>query len=163
MQSQQQAAINQSTYLSTLSNVPSQRLKPFVESLLPHMGQVEVLNNRTGLIMVPGTDTVQGTNFHLGEVLVSEAHVRLHLDTTLDTGSDADGTAGERVTEGYGAYLGRDLELSLAVAILDAALQGNVMQEAILSFVRAEAQRQAKADDLLLRQVEATRIEMETF
>jgi len=136
---------DQSDYLSTLSNVPAERIKPFVDSILPDLGEVEVLSNRTGLVMLPYTDSVQNTTFHLGEVLVSEARVRL----------------GDQ--EGYGACLGRDLEQSLAIAILDAALQADRLADPIWHFVRGEKSRQKQADDALLRQVEATRAEMETF
>jgi alpha-D-ribose 1-methylphosphonate 5-triphosphate synthase subunit PhnG len=112
---------------------------------LPQLGKVDVLQNRTGLVMVPYTDSVQGSVFHLGEVLVAEARVR--LDTQ----------------EGYGAVMGRDLAQALAVAILDAALQANQCTPQIWDFVHAEAVKQTEAEELLLRQVEATRVEMETF
>lgn len=150
MHQNQAPEINQSDYLSVLTTVPPARLKPFTESLLPHLGEIEVVTNRTGLVMVPGTDTVQGINFHLGEVLVSEAHVQL---------TTSDGSTGQ----GYGACFGRDLEQSLAIAILDAALQARTMSKAIMTFVAAEAHLQAEADHELLRQVESTRVEMETF
>ena len=142
--------MSQSAYLSILTGVPTYRLKPFVESLISSLGNIDVLLNRTGLIMVPGTDTVQGTNFHLGEVLVSEAHVRIEFST---------GSVGE----GYAACLGRDLEQSLAIAILDAALQAEVMSETIFNFIKTEADLQTHNDSQLMRRVEATRVEMETF
>lgn len=137
--------LTQSEYLSILTNVPAERIKPFVDELLPQLGEIDVLKNRTGLIMIPYTDSVAGTPFHLGEVLVAEAHVRV----------------GER--EGYAAVLGRDLEQALAVAILDAAVQSALLLDKIEPFIAAEAARQAAADEALLRQVEATRVEMETF
>lgn len=137
--------MDQSTYLSVLSQVPAERIKPFVDGLLPDLGQVSVQSNRTGLVMLPYTESVHLTRFHLGEVLVSEARVALHGTT------------------GYGACLGRDLEQSLAIAILDAALQADIMTESIYQFVEAEARTQAADEETLLRQVEATRIEMETF
>lgn len=116
------------------------------EAILPALGEVQVLSNRTGLVMLPYTDTSQGTRFHLGEVLVAEAHVRL-----------ANGV------EGYGACVGRDLLHALAVALLDAALVAGIARERILAFLVEQAAAQAAADELLLRQVEATRVEMETF
>lgn len=142
--------MSQTNYLSILTSVPGYRLKPFVDSLIPRLGEIHVLTNRTGLIMVPGTDTVQGVNFHLGEVLVSEAHVKLACES------------GES-KEGYAACLGRDLEQSLAIAILDAAIQSQLMIEPIINFVKAESSLQTQNDDQLLRRVEATRVEMETF
>lgn len=137
--------MNQSEYLSILTNIPPDQLKTFVDDLLPQLGKVDVLQNRTGLVMVPYTDSVQGSVFHLGEVLVAEARVRL----------------GEQ--EGYGAVMGRDLPQALAVAILDAALQADLQTAVITQFVQTEAEKQAELETLLLRQVEATRVEMETF
>lgn len=137
---------HQSTYLSTLTQVPGEQVKSFVDGLLLQIGdEVDVIHNRTGLVMLPYTDSVNGTVFHLGEVLVAEAQVRI---------------AGH---EGYGAVLGRDLQQALAVAILDAALQADLLTEEITAFVDSQAQLQANAEDQLLRQVEATRVEMETF
>lgn len=132
-------------YLTVLTHAPADEVKTFVDSLLACLAEVQVLTNRTGLVMLPYTDTVQGTLFHLGEVLIAEAHVRV----------------GEH--EGYAACLGRDLQQALAIAILDAAIRGGQATDKISRFVTTLAQLQAKADDLLLRQVEATRVELETF
>jgi alpha-D-ribose 1-methylphosphonate 5-triphosphate synthase subunit PhnG len=140
-----QENFNQSDYLSVLAQAPADSVKTFADSLLPRLGDVEVLTNRTGLVMLPYTDTVQGSTFHLGEVLVAEARVRI----------------GEQ--EGYGSVLGRDLQQALAVAVLDTAVQSNLLVDKIMAFVNAEAKTQAAAQELLLRQVEATRVEMETF
>ncbi|MEZ4634960.1 MAG: phosphonate C-P lyase system protein PhnG [Caldilineaceae bacterium] len=130
----------QADYLSVLSRVPAERLKSFVEALLPHLGHVDALRNRTGLAMIPYTESVENSVFHLGEAQVRVGDV-----------------------EGYGACLGRDLEQALAIAILDAALQGERWVASIVEFLRAEQATQTAEDDLLLRQVEATRVEMETF
>ena len=136
----------QSAYLSILTHAPADAVKVFVEDIIPHLGAIEVLINRTGLVMLPYTDTSTGTRFHLGEALVSEAHVRIN-----------------HVTEGYAVCVGRDLQQSLAVALLDAALTANIMTDAIEVFVTEQAIAQQANDETLLKQVEATRIEMETF
>ncbi len=141
----------QSAYLTVLAHTPPDALKPFTEAILMHLEEIEVLENRTGLVMLPYTDSVQGTAFHLGEVLMSEAHVRI----------------GE--CAGYGACLGRDLEQALAIAILDATLQAQdypvtaALHDNIRDFVAEQAQQQTDADQELLRKVEATRVEMEVF
>ncbi|MER3482332.1 MAG: phosphonate C-P lyase system protein PhnG [Meiothermus sp.] len=137
----------QSTWLTVLNRAPAEEVKAFAEGLLPELEPcgLEVLENRTGLVMLPGQDTAQGASFHLGEVLVSEARVKL----------------GE--VEGYTVCLGRDLEQALAVAILDAAMQGGPHTEQIATFVARQRAEQEAADLRLLRQVEATRVEMETF
>lgn len=136
----------QGQILTVLTHAPADAVKAIAEEILPHLGEVTVLLNRTGLVMLPYTDSAQGTIFHLGEVLVSEAHLR------LESGQD-----------GYALVTGRDLVQAVAIAVLDAALQGQVMTEQIMAFVREQAALQAKADEDLLRLVETTRVEMETF
>ncbi len=131
--------------LSILTHAPAQEVKDFVDALLPDLGDVQVLLNRTGLVMLPYTDSRKGTLFHLGEVLVAEALVRL----------------GE--ARGYAVCVGRDQEQALAVAILDAALRAGLQVERIEAFVAAQARAIAAADQELLRCVEATRVELETF
>ena len=109
--------MNQTDYLSILTNTPADQLKSFVDTLLPQIGNVDVLQNRTGLVMVPYTDSVQGNVFHLGEVLVAEARVRIGAQ------------------EGYGAVMGRDLVQAVAVAIVDALLQADLCTEPIMDFL----------------------------
>ncbi len=135
------------SHLTVLNRADVEVVKGFVEDLLPHLQPqgLEVIENRTGLVMLPATDTAKGSHFHLGEVLVSEARVRL---------------AG---TEGYTACLGRDLEQSLAIAILDAALRADLHTDSILGFIENQRQELEATDAKLMAQVEATRIEMETF
>jgi alpha-D-ribose 1-methylphosphonate 5-triphosphate synthase subunit PhnG len=137
---------SQSQALTLLTHSPAQPVKDLAEAILPLLGDVTVLVNRTGLVMLPYTDTATGTRFHLGEVLVSESRVRI--------------SAG---AEGYAVCMGRDLEQSMAIALLDAALQAGIESERIEAFLTGQESAQAAADDLLLRQVEATRVEMETF
>lgn len=131
--------------LSVLSRADAAVIKPFVDQLLPRLGEVEVVENRTGLVMLPSRDTAQGATFHLGEVLVSEARVRVNG------------------TDGYGACLGRDLEQSLAVALLDAAFRAGVLTDEIQAFVDQQTAAQRAEDESLLRKVAATKVEMETF
>ena len=148
----------QSQALSTLSGVPAQTLKMFTDELLGDLEvlnvRIEVLENRTGLVMLPARDNAHGTRFFLGEVLVSEARVCV------------DGV------EGYGACLGRDLEQSLAVGILDTFLQvlddeaspaERAIEERIHGFIAAQSEAQLERDAALMRRVESTRVEMETF
>lgn len=147
----------QSATLGTLNRAPAQIVKDFVDGLLEVIERahydVIVLENRTGLVMLPAVDSAHGTTFHMGEVLVSEARVRV---------VGACGTHG-RDAEGYTACLGRDLEQALAVAILDACLSGNLESTRIAAFVEDQSRALELEDELLLRQVESTRVEMETF
>lgn len=139
-------ALSQSEYLTVLTHAPADDVKLLAESVIPLLGEIRVLVNRTGLVMLPYTDSAKGTLFHLGEVLVSESHVQIMGGV-----------------EGYAVCTGRDLEQSLAVALLDAAFTAGITRDEIAAFVMRQAAAQAAADDVLLRGVEATRVEMETF
>lgn len=136
---------SQSEYLSILSQAQVEPLKLLAEAVIPALEPITVIYNRTGLVMLPYRDSAQGSTFHLGEVLIAEARIQ---------------AAG---AEGYGACLGHDLEQSLAIAILDTALTVGQHVEPITAFIAAQAQLQLEAQESLLRNVESTRAEMETF
>ncbi len=138
--------------LSVLTRAPAADVKALVEALLPELGDVSVLQNRTGIVMLPATDSVQGTQFHLGEVLVAEAQVRLHT-----------AAPDNHTCEGYAACLGRDVQQALALAILDAALRARQHVAVIDAFVLKQHVALQAADAALMQQVESTRVEMETF
>ncbi len=137
---------SQSEYLSILSRTPADTLKFFADSIIPALEPIQVAYNRTGLVMLPYTDTAQNTIFHLGEVLIAEARVQI---------------VGQ--VEGYGACLGQDVEQALGIALIDAAITANIEHAAILAFIAAQAHDQAESDADLLRAVESTRAEMATF
>jgi alpha-D-ribose 1-methylphosphonate 5-triphosphate synthase subunit PhnG len=122
-------------------------IKAAAEKILDTLSEVDVVVNRTGLAMLPLVDTVRGTAFHLGEVLVSEAHIRVP----------------DRAVEGYGAVVGRDLEHAMAMAVIDAAITANHQADLILELLNAERRHQEEEDRQLLQKVEATRVQMETF
>ena len=134
-----------SAMLGVLARADAARLAAFAETLLPGLGDVEVIQSRTGLVMLPMRDTVQGTDFHLGEVLVAEAHIRA-----------------EDGTEGYGMVIGRDLTRAMAMAVVD-AYAARTPDVRIAAFLTAEAEAQVEADTARLCEVEATRVDMETF
>ena len=132
-------------HLSVLSRAPAGAVKQFVEDLIPQLEPISVLENRTGLVMLPATDSAQETPFYLGEVLAAEARV-------LACGA-----------EGYGACLGRDLEQALALALLDAALTAGTATAQIAAFLAECAQQLVDEDAALARAVGTTRVELETF
>jgi alpha-D-ribose 1-methylphosphonate 5-triphosphate synthase subunit PhnG len=138
-------ALEQSHYLGVLCRCPADAVKRLAEEILPLLGPVEVLQNRTGLVMVPMVDTAQGASFYLGEALLAEAHVRLAS------------------AEGYAACLGRDLEQALAIALVDAAVTAGIAHTPISSFIHAQSEALTAEDEQLMRAVAATRVEMETF
>ena len=133
-------------FLSTLAAAAPDAIKAEAEAILPALGDVEVLKSRTGLMMQPMRDTVAGTDFHLGEVLVAEAHVRL-----------GDGV------EGYGMIVGHDLEHAMAMALLDAARAAGIGADRIVSFVTGQVEAARRREEDLQRRIEATRVEMEAF
>lgn len=144
----QKASPDNSAVLSLLCQAPAEEVKALADQMLPalvKLGSLEVVHNRTGLVMLPYRDTVQGTRFHLGEALVAEGRVR------------------QGALTGYGACLGRDLEQALAVALLDLACQQRVEAPRLRAFLNGQAARQQAAQDLLLRKVESTRVQLETF
>lgn len=131
--------------LSVLARADATRLKAFAEPLITDLGDIEVRENRTGLVMLPMRDTAQGVHFHLGEVLMSEARIS---------------AAG---IEGYGMRRGRDLEAAMAMALVDLCVALGLRHDDCAAFVEAEAQSQAAEDEATLKRVEATRVDMETF
>ena len=131
--------------LDTLARAEPTALKAFAEGLIPHLGDIEVRRSRTALVMLPMRDTAQGTNFHLGEVLVSEAQIE------------------RQGTIGYGMVRGHDLERAMAMALVDLALTAGVQTNACSDFIDIQSQALAAADETRLRKVEATRVNMETF
>ena len=131
--------------LGVLARAEPARLKAFAETLIADLGQIEVLRSRTGLVMLPMRDTAGGVAFHLGEVLVSEAHIR----------------RGE--IDGYGMRRGHDLEASMAMALVDLALSSDVRAVECAAFCAREAKVLDTQDADLMRRVEATRVDMETF
>lgn len=132
--------------LDILARARPERLKALAETLLERMGEITVLANRTGLVMVPMRDTVENVDFHLGEVLVSEAHI-----------ADAAGHVG------YGMVTGRDLERAMAMAVLDLRIATIGEEPVTRDFLFEERTHLAAEDEKRMRQVEATRVEMETF
>jgi alpha-D-ribose 1-methylphosphonate 5-triphosphate synthase subunit PhnG len=132
--------------LGILARARPENLKRHAETLLAEMGEITVLANRTGLVMVPMRDTVGQVDFHLGEVLVSEAQI-----------ADRAGHVG------YGMITGRDLERAMAMAVVDLSVAARGTDAATAQFLAEEKAHVAQADEVRMRQVEATRVEMETF
>ncbi|QRM33279.1 phosphonate C-P lyase system protein PhnG (plasmid) [Microvirga sp. VF16] len=133
--------------LEILASGGPDAVKACAETVLNGLGEISVITNRTGLAMLPYQDTVRGTAFHLGEVLVAEAHIRVP----------------DRGVEGYGAIVGRDLEHAMAVAVIDAAIAASHNILSIVELLDAECAHQEESDRERLKKVEATRVQMETF
>lgn len=136
--------------LSILSQSSADDVVRLAEAILLQMGDVAVLHNRTGIVMLPATDTAKGVTFHLGEVLVAEARIR----ATLRDG---------RQVDGYGACLGRNTMHAMTMAVIDAAHRADVLRDHIDAFVAQQGELLQQRDAELIRKVETTRVEMETF
>jgi alpha-D-ribose 1-methylphosphonate 5-triphosphate synthase subunit PhnG len=137
-------------HLSTLSAATAVDVIALADAVLPRFQDVQVIQNRTGIVMLPYRDTAKGVVFHVGEVLMAEAHVRAAL------------TNG-RMVEGYGACLGRNTQHALAMAVIDAALRAGVEVNTIEAFVALQADSLLRQDQALRAKVETTHVEMETF
>lgn len=131
--------------LGTLARADAARLKAFAETLIPDLGDIEVLQSRSGLVMLPMRDTAGGVAFHLGEVLMSEAHIR------------------KGKVDGYGMRRGHDLEAAMAMALVDLAIATQTRADDCAAFCAKEAELLSAQDTDVLRRVEATRVNMETF
>lgn len=131
--------------LSILARADATALKALGEDLVTGLPEVEVVHSRTGLVMLPMRDTAKGTAFHMGEVLVSEAHIR------------------HGTHEGYGLRKGLDLEASMAMALVDIALATGTNLDMCHEFLRITDAQHRDADTETLRRIEATRVDMETF
>jgi alpha-D-ribose 1-methylphosphonate 5-triphosphate synthase subunit PhnG len=140
---------DQSAALSLTSSASPDSVKAMAETLLAALEDsdtpLEVLKNRTGLVMLPYRDTVHGSLFHVGEALIAEARVR------------------HGAHEGYGACLGRDLECALGMAIVDLAFQSGLLRDEVQAFLERAAREQQAQQSALFAGVEATRVQMETF
>ncbi|GAA0604825.1 hypothetical protein GCM10008943_20500 [Paenochrobactrum glaciei] len=132
--------------LGVLARMPKEPVKAFAEKLLNQHDDIKVLKNRTGLVMLPMRDTVKSTDFHLGEVLVAEAHIQ-----------------NNQGLQGYGMVIGRDLEQAMAMAVIDLSFAAKKTAEEICNFVEEGEKSILKMDEDVLRNVEATRVQMETF
>lgn len=133
--------------LSILARADGLAIKQLSETLIDDLGDIEVIQSRTGLVMVPMRDSVKGSEFHLGEVLVAEAHIQLKQLNSI----------------GYGMIVGRDLEQAMAMAVIDAAFNANIQSNEISSFLKTAFELQSQEDHQRLCEVNATRVEMETF
>jgi alpha-D-ribose 1-methylphosphonate 5-triphosphate synthase subunit PhnG len=96
---------------------------------------------RVGTMMLRHREPVAGTQFNAGEVLVTEASVALGP------------------YRGYAMRLGRDLEATLAAAVIDAAAEAQHVLTPQIGALLAELVARAEAEDAAhWREVAATRV-----
>ncbi len=108
--------------------------------------EVRILKEQTGMIMARARDSVAGTVFNLGEVLVTEAEVEIE---------------GEK---GYAMVLGMEPEKARAGAILDAAVETNhPLKNKILETLEEERQKTEGRKRKLWALVKTTKVEFEVM
>jgi alpha-D-ribose 1-methylphosphonate 5-triphosphate synthase subunit PhnG len=121
--------VDPAEWLRALDQAPAGDLKRLAQDLIRRIGLLAVVPQRTGLTRWPLVEARGRVQRAVGEVPVAEALVRIPGG------------------EGYGACRGQDLELAVALAVIDAAAAAGVAAEEIAAFVRAHA---APADELTL-------------
>ena len=116
--------------LAEMTDIVNDMDEQGVEQLLDLVAEVKLTISqppRTGLMMLTVQDSF-GTDFHLGEILVTEARVLL------------------RGTEGFGMVIGEAPRRALAKAAVDALLRcpesTTIIQESLVNLLRRERLRQ---------------------
>lgn len=100
---------------------------------------------RTATMLVELTESVQEQPFHVGEVVVSEAEVRV------------EGHAG------HGLVVGDDIERALAAAVCDAAAEAGVLLADVEALVRSTEERVRRERAARVRRVAGTRVTMDVI
>jgi alpha-D-ribose 1-methylphosphonate 5-triphosphate synthase subunit PhnG len=122
----------------------SSAIIPIAEEIL-RSADIELIKKpQTFLLMARATDSVTSCPFNLGEILVTEAEVR--LGTYI----------------GYSLIMGEEPEKALAAAVIDAALQGDdvcrsLIEEKLLQEKRRHEMEQQQEFSLVAQ----TRVEFE--
>lgn len=133
--------------LGYLAQGPEEILFPLAERAAPLLAPVRTLREGPRLLPLPFRDGRRGSGFFLGEALVYEVWIRApHLGK-----------------EGYGAALGLNRRRARALALLDLALAAGVEATAIREGAERARQALEAEEARLLRQVAATRLEVETL
>lgn len=100
----------------------------------------------TGLLMMAANDSF-GTDFYLGEILVTEAEVEY------------------KGLKGYAMVMGDEPERALLAASVNTILQegnGNLKQN-VMDFITVQARKTAAADEMERRLIAKTRVSFETM
>lgn len=133
--------------LRYLAHAEKGALLALAQKVAQALGPARPVREGPGLVLLPLQDGREGGTFYLGEAVVYEAWLRFPY-------------AG---VEGYGAVLGLEAQRARALAYLDAALQAGVEVEAILALAQAARAEREEEEERLWRQVERTRLEVETL
>jgi alpha-D-ribose 1-methylphosphonate 5-triphosphate synthase subunit PhnG len=138
--------MNRDKRFELIARADSKRICGIAERILGDV-EVEVIKKPTsGMIMMRFRDTAEKCVFNLGEVLVTEAEVRI--------GSEL----------GYAMVMGRDPETALAGAILDAAVEsGHPLAPEIIDLLRSEEGRLKEELQKTWTEVATTKVDFEVM
>ncbi len=138
--------MNRDKRFELIARADSERICKIAERILADTA-VEVIKKPVGgMIMMRFRDTAEKCIFNLGEVLVTEAEVRI----------------GEEL--GYAIVMGRDPEAALAGAILDAAVgSGHPLAPEIIDLLRSEEGRLKEELQKTWSEVATTKVDFEVM
>jgi alpha-D-ribose 1-methylphosphonate 5-triphosphate synthase subunit PhnG len=138
--------MNRDKRFELIARANSERICEIAERILADTA-VEVIKKPVGgMIMMRFRDTAEKCVFNLGEVLVTEAEVR--IDEEL----------------GYAMVMGRDPEAALAGAILDAAVgSGHPLAPEIIDLLRSEEVRRKEELQKTWEEVATTKVDFEVM
>ncbi len=138
--------MNRDKRFELIARANSERICEIAERILADTA-VEVIKKPVGgMIMMRFRDTAEKCVFNLGEVLVTEAEVR--IDEEL----------------GYAIVMGRDPEAALAGAILDAAVEsGHPLTPEIIDLLRSEEARCKEELQKTWAEVATTKVDFEVM
>ncbi|KAF5414757.1 MAG: hypothetical protein C5S48_07730 [Candidatus Methanogaster sp.] len=138
--------MNRDKRFELIAHANSERICEIAERILADT-EVEVIKKPVGgMIMMRFRDTAEKCIFNLGEVLVTEAEVRI----------------GEEL--GYAMVMGRDPEAALAGAILDAAVEAeHTLAPEIVDLLGSEEVRRKEELQKTRAEVVTTKVDFEVM
>jgi len=140
--------MNRDKRFELIARANSERICGIAERILDDAATaVEVVKKPVcGMIMMRFRDTAEKCVFNIGEVLVTEAEVRI--------GSEL----------GYAMVMGRDAEAALAGAIIDAAVEsGHPLTPEIIDLLRSEEERLKEELQKRWAEVATTKVDFEVM
>ena len=138
--------MNRDKRFELIARADSERICEIAERILEDTTVEVIKKPSSGMIMMRFRDTAEKCIFNLGEVLVTEAEVR--IDEEL----------------GYAMVMGRDPETALAGAILDAAVEsGHPLAPGIIDLLRGEEVRRTEELQKTWTEVATTKVNFEVM
>ncbi|MEA1869421.1 MAG: phosphonate C-P lyase system protein PhnG [Euryarchaeota archaeon] len=138
--------MNRDKRFELIARAGSERICGVAEQILADTTVEVIKKPSSGMIMMRFRDTAEKCVFNLGEVLVTEAEVRI--------GSEL----------GYAMVMGRDPEAALAGAILDAAIEsGHPLVPEIIDLLESEEGRIKEELQKTWANVTTTKVDFEVM